>query len=179
MKTIKIKKPYVFIALLALSIFTFSCKSDDDGGGGGSAASGTITAKVDGSTVTTMEMVTFAHLASGNLQIQGNTGGTSSKAFVFNIIGFDGAGTYPIGGGANIFNVASYTETVVDLSNPSNPDVVVWQAPYDDTQVGEIKISEITDSYVKGTFHFKAKNSDSNIKNITDGSFNVNFMTTP
>ena len=172
MKTIK--HFYLFaIVLIAASIFTFSCKSDDEGGSGGGAAEGTISAKVDGSNVTTLGMTTIAHISNGNLQIQGNTGGTSSKAFMLNIVGFDGVGTYPIGGGANIFNVASYVETEVDLANPTNPNVVTWAAPYDDTQVGEINISEVNDTNIKGTFSFKAKNEAQNIKNITEGSFNI------
>ncbi|MEY8847433.1 DUF6252 family protein [Psychroserpens sp. XS_ASV72] len=164
---------------MALTLVTFtSCSSDDDGGDPAQTAAspGTITAKVNGTTVTSVEIATFATLASGNLQIQGNTGGTSSKAFVMNIVGFDGEGTYPLGGGANIFNVASYTTTVVDLNDPTNPEVRIWQAPYDDTQVGEINISEVTETKIKGTFNFSAKNGDDDsIRNITEGSFNIDF----
>lgn len=169
------KKPYlILLAVLLTGLFTFSCKSDDDGGGGGDAASGTISAKVDGSTVTTIELTTAAQISGGALMITGNDGGSSNnKAFQLSITSLDGTGTYPIGGGANVFNIASYTETQVDLSNPMNSEVVVWQAPYDDTQVGEINISELSDSHIKGTFSFQAKNADGNIKNITEGSFNV------
>lgn len=171
MKTMK--QSYLFVLVLIISgLFTFSCKSDDDGGGGGGAASGTMTAKVDGTSVNTVEMTTAAQINGGSLQITGNNGGTSdNKAFMLTIVSVDGEGTYPIGGGANVFNVASYTES--DASNPSNPQVVVWSAPYDDTQVGEINISELTDSRVKGTFSYRAKNADGNIKNITEGSFDI------
>lgn len=163
----------MLVAMLAISTLSLSCKSDDDGGGGGSAAEGTLTAKVDGTTMTSVEMATFATISNGNLQVQGNTGGTSSQAIVLTIVGYDGTGTYPIGGGANFFNSASYVETEVDINNPTNPVVVTWAAPYDDTQVGEINISEQTDTTIKGTFSFNAKNGDGNIKNITEGSFNV------
>lgn len=167
------------IMLLVMAVATVSltsCSKDDDGGSGGGAAQGTIVAKVDGTSVTTIEMATFAHLVSGNLQIQGNTGGTSSKAFMITIIGFDGVGTYPIGGGANIFNIAAYVETEVDLSNPTQPDVTTWQAPYDDTEVGEIKISEITSTHIIGTFKYKAKTEGENYKDITEGSFNIELQ---
>ena len=158
--------------MVVVSSFSVSCKSDDDGGGGGPAASGTITAKVDGSSVTTIEMTTAAQLSGGSLMVTGNDGGSSlNKAFMLTIVGIDGTGTYPIGGGANIFNVASYIETDVN-----SLDVVTWQAPYDDSNVGEIHITELTDSHVKGTFSFNAKNADGNIKNITEGSFNVNLQ---
>jgi len=169
MKTMK-KSYLIALTILLTGVLTFSCKSDDDGGGGGGASSGTITAKVDGTTVTTIELTTAAQISGGALMITGNDGGSSTnKAFSLSITSLDGTGTYPIGGGANVFNVASYVET--NVSDPMNAQI--WQAPYDDTQVGEINISELSDSHVKGTFSFHAKNADGNIKNITEGSFNV------
>ncbi len=168
------KNFYVVALIMMAGIITFSCKSDDEAGGGGPAASGTITAKVNGSTVTTIDLTTAAQVSGGSLMITGNDGGsTNNKAFQLSITSLDGVGTYPIGGGANVFNVASYTETTVDLSNPMNSEVVIWQAPFDDTQVGEINISELTDAHVKGTFNFQARNADGNIKTITEGSFNI------
>ncbi|WP_262732040.1 DUF6252 family protein [Gaetbulibacter sp. NE] len=170
-----LRKFMVLIMVTAMVGLT-SCSSDDDGGSGGSASPGTLTAKIDGATMTSVEIATFATLNSGTLQIQGNTGGTSSKAIVLTIIGYDGVGTYPLGGGANIFNVAAYQETNVDLNDPTNPEIIIWQAPYDDMQVGEINISEVTETNIKGTFSFSAKNStDDSIKDVTEGSFNIDF----
>ncbi len=178
MKTSVKKITLLFIATV-ISSFALSCSSSDDGGGGGSAAEGTITAKVDGTSVTTLEMVTFATQVGTVLQMQGNTGGTSSKAFVFNLMGFEGVGTYKIGGDDLEFLAAnaSYVETEVDLSNPMAPETNTWFAPYTDEEVGEIKVSEYVEGdYIKGTFHFKAKRTEGDdIKNITNGSFNVNF----
>ncbi len=176
MKTIK------FICacfLVTSSLFITSCSSDDDGGGGGNAAAGTITAKVNGSSVTTLEMTTFAYQTGSVVHIQGNTEGTSSKAFSFNIMSFDGVGTYDIGGGefglgqANV----SYSEITVNLSNPMASETKTWAAPYEGGEkVGEIKVSEVTDTHIKGTFSFTAKNnSDGTTRNITEGSFNVEF----
>src|SRR5690554_842874 len=88
MKTIK--KISMLVLATVISLFTLSCSKSDDGGSGGSAAEGTIKAKVDGTWVETLEMVTFATETMGTLQLQGNTGGTSSKAFVFTINGFEG-----------------------------------------------------------------------------------------
>lgn len=175
MKTIK------FICacfLVTSSLFLTSCSSDDDGGGGGSAAAGTITAKVDGASVTTVEIATFAtQVGSSMMQIQGNTGGTSSKAFVLNIMSYDGVGTYDIGGGefglgqANV----SYVEISFDLSNPLDFQEKTWNAPFDGGEkVGEIKVSEVTDTNIKGTFFFTAMNVEDNTqKQITEGSFNI------
>ncbi len=176
MKTIK------FICacfLVTTSFLVSSCSSDDDGGGGGSAAAGTITAKVGGSSVTTVNIATFANQVGPIMQIQGNTGGTSSKAFVLNIMTYDGVGTYDIGGGefglgqANV----SYVETIVDLANPTAPDIKTWSAPFEGGEkVGEIKVSEVTETYIKGTFQFTAKNTDDgSTKQITEGSFNIDL----
>lgn len=173
MKTIK------FICacfLVTTSFFVTSCSSDDDGGGGGSAAAGTITAKVDGNNVTTLEMTTFANQVGSMLSIQGNTGGTSSKAIVLNITSFDGVGTYDIGGTLGLGQAnASYTEITVDISNPTAFESKIWSAPYEGgDKVGEINVSEVTETNIKGTFTFSAKNTDDNsMKQITQGSFNV------
>lgn len=176
MKTIK------FFALLCLITMPFaitSCSSDDDGGGGGDAALNTIKAKVNGNWVTTLEMVTFANQVGSMLAIQGNTGGTSSEAFVLNVIAYDGVGTYDIGGGSTGLGQAnaSYTEIQVDPSNPMDFQQTIWSAPYEGGEkVGEINVSEVTDDYVKGTFHFTAKNpDDGSTVNITEGSFNIEF----
>lgn len=173
MKTIK------FICacfLVTTSFFVTSCSSDDDGGGSGSAAAGTITAKVDGNNVTTLEMTTFANQVGSMLSIQGNTGGTSSKAIVLNITSFDGVGTYDIGGTLGLGQAnASYTEITVDISNPTAFESKIWSAPYEGgDKVGEINVSEVTETNIKGTFTFSAKNTDDNsMKQITQGSFNV------
>lgn len=163
----------------SLAMLTFSCKSDDDGGDGGGAGAGVITAKVDGTTVTTIEMTTTASEANGNLVLIGNDGGQNpNKALNLTIVGYSGVGTYPIGGGANVFTVGTYIET--DATNPSNPVVKTWTAPYDTSVAGEIKVSEVTSTYVKGTFHFKAKDQEGGtIKDVTNGSFNVKFMPLP
>ncbi|MFN3640416.1 MAG: DUF6252 family protein [Flavobacterium sp.] len=176
MKTVKLICAFMFVAGMTLM---GSCSSDDNGGGGGNAALGTIKAKVNGTNVTTMSMVTFATRTGSFLTLQGNTGGTSSKAFVLNVTTLNGVGTYDIGGGSTGLGQAntSYTEITVNLSNPGASDTKVWQAPYTGGEkVGEINISEISDTNVKGTFFFTCKNStDESIKNVTEGSFNINF----
>ncbi|MEZ4802064.1 MAG: DUF6252 family protein [Gelidibacter sp.] len=171
-------RKFMLLVIAVSAVSMVSCSKDDDGGGNGAAGEGTIVAKVNGTSVTTLDMVTFANVASGTLSIQGNTGGTSSKAFAFTIIGYDGEGSYPLGGGANVFNVASYIETEVDVNNPTAPEVQTWSAPFDDTVAGEINISEETETHIKGTFSFQAKdvNGDQSMRNITEGSFNIEKM---
>src|SRR5690606_12013080 len=97
---------------------------------------------------------------------------TSGKAIVLVMNGVDEVGTYQIGGGANISISASYTE--VNIANPTATKV--WQAPFDSSVAGEVKISELSDKAIKGTFSFTAKNnSDYSTKEITNGAFNLSF----
>ena len=168
MKTLN-KTILLLMAVIAVSLT--SCKKDDDGGGGGSAASGTLAAKVDGSSFNSMEMTSFATLTSGTLILQGSN--ASGKAISIIINHYDGIGTYEFSD-SNVFVVGTYVET--NINDPMNSQT--WTAPYDNSGVvGEVKISEKTDTNVKGTFHFTAKNSngDQSLKSITDGSFNLEF----
>lgn len=170
-------KSLILLSVCLVSLALLSCGSNDNSTNPSEAAEGVITAKVDGKAITTLSMVTFASKVQTTLHIQGNTGGTSAEAFTFIILNMNGAGTYPIGGGANIANSTSYMKTQVDLSNPANSKTDTWQAPYDNTKAGEVTITEIDDSKVKGTFYFKAQNvnGDKSIKSIESGSFNVKF----
>jgi hypothetical protein len=119
-----------------------------------------------------------------------NAGGTTNliliasnsegKAFSFTIFGYDGVGTYEFDGSISTgVNVASYSETDVDLSNPVNSTTELWQAPYENLSVGSVSISEETDTKVIGTFEFTCKNlnGDQSIKTITEGSLNLNKQT--
>jgi len=170
------------VALCAIAIvaLTPSCSSNNTGPDGG-AQPGTIVATVNGRTFTTLTMTTNASQieAAGitTLMIQGNTGGTSSDAITLSVVGINGTGTYPIGGGPNIANIASYSSIKVDMSNPGKPEIGTWQAPYNEMKVGEIVITELTESVVKGTFYFDAKNTggDGSVVKITSGAFNIEF----
>lgn len=172
MKTFK-KSILVLMAVMAVSLT--SCNKDDDGGDGGGAAAGTVEAKVAGSNYKSDSALTSA--------IRTDNGGTSSVTITANTMngrnitlsiigGFEGVGSYNIGGGANVFGNASYTE--VNISNPTDSET--WVAPFDDTVAGEINVSEVSDTKIKGTFNFRGKNADGSFKEITEGSFNVNFQ---
>ena len=68
------------------------------------------------------------------------------------------------------------SETAVDLNNPQNSTTEMWQAPYDNSMVGSLSVSEETDDKLMGTFEFTGKNlnGDQSVKTITEGSFNLN-----
>ena len=102
------------------------------------------------------------------IRVQGSN--SDGEGMVLTIMGFEGTGTYELGGEISIFTNAIYTET--DLSNPM--DTQTWLAPYDETIVGEIQVSEKTATNIKGTFSFSGKNEEGGtIKEVTSGSFNV------
>ncbi len=162
----------IMVLLMAVTMLSItSCSKDDDGGEGGSAGEGTITAKVNGTQVTTLDITSVANTVTGGgqttLTLQGNT---SSAAFNMIIFGYEGVGTYELSDD-NVFISASYTE--IDASDPLNAQI--WSAPFQDSGiVGEINVSEDADGKVKGTFNFTGKNTDDgSIKTITDGSFNL------
>ncbi|PKP26840.1 MAG: hypothetical protein CVU03_01360 [Bacteroidetes bacterium HGW-Bacteroidetes-2] len=173
MKTMK-NTMYLMLIGLALIFTTTSCSSNDDGGDGGNAASGIVKAKVNGTNISsTKQLTTATQVDAGGVTtvlIQGTN--MDGKGFNFTINGFEGIGTYPIGGGANIFVVANYVE-----GNAQNPlETQIWTAPYDTSVSGEIQISEVTATTIKGTFEFTGKNNDGTFKTITEGSFNVDFQ---
>src|SRR5690606_7834201 len=108
---------------------------------------------------------------STTITIQGSD--ANGKGIFIIINNFDGTGTYEFSD-SNVFVNATYVEA--DINKPMNSQT--WSAPYQDSGVvGEVKISEKTDTKIKGTFHFKAKNTeDQSIKNIAEGSFNLNIQ---
>ena len=172
-------KQFMLFVMIGSLVTLTSCSNDDDSSGGdGGAASGTLTAKVDGTNYQSMEISSSATVVSAGGQnnlvvIASNSDG---KAFSFTVFGYTGVGTYKLtGADILITNTASYTETEVDLNNPANSTTEIWQAPYDDTEVGEIVVTEDTDTKVKGNFSFSCKNvnGDNSVKTITDGGFNL------
>jgi hypothetical protein len=100
----------------------------------------------------------------------------SGKGFNFVINGYDGVGTYTFGGASLGFIVGNWIEA--NASNPTNSQT--WTAPYDNDDIrGEIQFSSDDGDKVQGTFSFTCKNSngDGSIKDITEGSFDVNYTT--
>lgn len=164
----------ICMVLVAAAVLT-GCSKDDDGGSGGTAAAGTVKAKVDGANFTSMEVTSAASettvAGSTTITLQGSS--TDGNAISIIINGFDGIGTYEISD-SNVFVNATYLEA--NINDPMNSQT--WSAPFQDSGVtGEIKVSEKTDTGIKGTFNFTAKNAnDNSMKEITDGSFNLDFM---
>jgi len=177
MKTLK--KLLLVLLMGAIATFT-SCSSDDDGGSSGAAGSGTLVAKVNGTSYQSMQIsssATISTSASGQTLIIIATN-SDGNAFSFTILGYDGVGTYNFDGSVTSgVNVASYSETEVNLSNPQASTTELWQAPYENSMVGALKVAEETDTKLKGTFEFTCKNlnGDNSIKTISDGAFDLSL----
>lgn len=176
MKTLK-KISILFLATV-LSTSAVSCSGDDDGNNVGPiAAEGTITASVAGANFTSIVQGTTAvKVATGDaytITIQGTDLGGKQIQLILN--GVDGeTGTYEISNNAGITAIGSYIEI-----NTTTFSSQTWVAPYENSGVaGSITISEISDTNIKGTFSFTARNQENtqDSKAVTGGSFNVNFM---
>lgn len=164
-----LKQFMVILMTVSLVTFTSSCKSDDDGGDGGGAAAGTITAKIDGTSFTSLDLTSIATLAAGNLIIQGND--ASGKSIVMTIFGYSGEGTYEFtGANPAVLNIANYIEA--DINNPANTQS--WTSPFDATVSGSVSIATETTNSVEGTFEFTSRNAnDMTIIAVTEGAFNL------
>ncbi|HWK58907.1 MAG TPA: DUF6252 family protein [Parapedobacter sp.] len=170
----RLKSRGVLFLMLACAIAATSCKKNEDGGPGGNAPAGTIKAKIDGTSFASLKMTSMANRinmgGTSMITVQGSE--SSGKAIVLVMNGVDSPGTYEIGGGANISISASYTE--VNINNPTATKI--WQAPFDSSVAGEVKIAELTDTSIKGTFTFSARNStDKSMKEVTSGAFNMSL----
>ena len=162
-------KQFMLLVMTVSLVTLTGCKSDDDGGNGGAAAAGTIEAKIDGASFTSLELTSIATLAAGNLIIQGND--ADGKSIVMTIFGYSGEGTYPFtGADPLILNTANYIEA--DAANPMNTQS--WTAPYDTTQTGTVSISMESADSIEGTFEFTGQNAnDMTTVAVTEGSFNL------
>ena len=175
-------KQFMLLVMVGSLLSLTSCSGDDDSSGSGEgASSGTMTAKIDGANYANTNNIgqaTLAQLPQGdNLIVQSsNADGQSINLVIWN---YTGPGTYDIDSSGTNPNTAIYTETDVDLNNPQNSTTETWQAPYQNSELGTITITEETDSNVKGEFMFKAKLSTGNsVIDVTEGQFNLSKQTT-
>ncbi|MFC6860304.1 DUF6252 family protein [Zunongwangia atlantica] len=164
------------LMLIFSIIFLVACSKDDDGGDGGTAADGTVVAKVDGDDFQSFKEGTTAAKATGNAGTTLTILGTDASGFAINLIinGYEGVGTYDIGGENLVYVTATYVE--VDINNPMNSKT--FGAPYGEGELaGEISVSEDENGHLKGTFYFEASDDQkSAFRNVTDGSFNVQIQ---
>ncbi len=166
----------LFFVMIPMVLTITSCSSDDDGGGPGNAGDGVLVAKVDGVNYQSLAISSMATVSNNGQSLIIIATNSDGNAFSFTIFGYNGVGTYDFDGSISTgVNVASYSETDVNLSNPQNSTTELWQAPYENLSVGSVSIAEETDTKMRGTFEFNCKNlnGDNSVKMITEGSFNL------
>jgi len=157
--------------VLLMSLAIVSCKKDDDGGEDPAGATGTLTAKIDGATLTADIAVQAQITPSGQGDVLAISGGTSASENLQMIIqGFDGVGTY----GLNFTNIGTYSY----LPDPSNPDpstVVIYLSINGTGSTGELKVSSFDGNTIQGTFNFTGYKADDQTDTVavTDGEFNL------
>jgi len=173
-------KHFVLYVLVSVLVGFSSCSDDDSDGGPITAAPGTVTASIDGSNFQSLEISSSATKSTQGQFVNLTIIGTSQHAsgITLNIMGYDGPGTYNFDGSITTgVNIATYSETDVNINNPVNSSTELWQAPYENLNVGSVIITEETASNIKGSFEFDAKNlaGDNSIKSVTSGSFDLNL----
>lgn len=157
------------VAFLALALSFASCSSDDGGGSTSGAGNGTIKATVDGKTITTLKLGSYAYISDSpykTLSVAGSD--ASGKAFSIQVNPYSGAGTYTVD---NADGLVVFSYSALDMNNPQNQNNT-WVSAGDGT-TGTLTVTESTDKVVKGTFTFKGVNSAGTYKDVKNGSFNV------
>lgn len=171
-----LQKSITKILLAFMITILVGCSKNDDGGDEGTAADGTVVAKVDGDDFQSFKEGTTAAKVTRNAGTTLTILGTDASGFAINLIinGYEGVGTYDIGGDNLVYVTATYVE--VDINNPMNSKT--YGAPYGEGELaGEIRISAEEDGTVKGTFFFEASDDQkSDFRNVTDGSFSVQIQ---
>lgn len=162
------------LLLMTISLVTLSGCSSDYNDGGGSAAQGTITAKIDGASFTSIDIASMASLvaASNTLSLQGND--ANGNSIIMFINGYNDTGTYNFDGNSIPLNIAIYLE--IDINNPTN--VETWTAPYQAALNGSVTITQESDDNIQVMFEFTGQNAnDMSTKAITNGSFSLDKQT--
>ena len=154
-----------FYALMVYSVALASCTKDDDNAEPDNSdnGSGTLTATVNGSYFDAT-LAVQAVFENGVLSVAGNNG--NAQQLQITLLNPDGAGTYQIGGNMANPNTGMYVD------GPSAEETYTTMVGVGN---GSVEITEFTDSKVKGTFSFTARNTGGNEVHVTDGRFDVNI----
>ncbi|MGK0386425.1 MAG: hypothetical protein ACI849_001041 [Patiriisocius sp.] len=176
-----------FTILLFMALAFTACSSDDDnatesgqaGGEGGATGEEYFRASVDGQPFAAD--TDLASLIGGQINGSGagtiltGQGSTNNGTFInFNIIGYNGVGTYPVGD--DISNQSGITYGELSGTNVSawvsNGIIAITGL----IEPGSIVVTSQDDDGAQGTFSFQGYNGvDETTKNITSGEFKIIF----
>ncbi|WP_159946882.1 hypothetical protein [Polaribacter septentrionalilitoris] len=154
MKNLKKLMLFLFVAVLT----SCSNSSDEDLGLSGE---GTLTAKVDGQTWSSLKATVGAVVSSGVLAVQGST--SNGEYIRINITNYTGVGTYKTGD--NLTNVNSISYGTID-------PIASWMSTFN-IGSGTIEITEDTATTVTGTFTGINASANNSTKTVTEGSFSA------
>ena len=162
-------KKFTTIAILALGLTFASCSSDDGESGIPFAKEGTITAQVEGKTITTLLSNTKVVFQEEEelLYMTGQT--AEEEAFLIIINDYKGPGTYMINGAKGAIDSGVTFGRKGKVPN----NYQIWNVRTNiEGSSAKIIVTEQTEKLVKGTISFKGKNEeDGNFLEVKNGSF--------
>jgi len=142
------KKIILFVALATFSMAFNACSSDDSDS---SKKAGSITLTIDGTTKTFNTVVITDYSEMGQVRVTASIGDDTTEIIEFT--------AYKEQLGAHA--VFSFEYTINGIKYNGNSLVIL-------TQVN-------SDNKLKGSFSGTLSNSPNNIKNVTDGTFSINY----
>lgn len=157
---------FLFISFLAVSLLSGCSKKEDDNTEpeNNNTAAGSLSCKVAG-TAWTASLAVVATNSGGVLTVTGSDSNAKQcQVIVYNP---DGTGTYTLGGSMTNPSTGRWTESL-------DPNTGTYTTSMG-LGTGTVEITELTDTSIKGTFSFTAKNLEQTDISITEGSFNANF----
>lgn len=164
-------KRFFSLTVLVITIVALAagCTKDDDnpvGNGNNNNNTAAMTGKIDGTTW--KSVVAEVAIENEELDILGVQGDSSaSLSLQFTIGNFHGTGTYQLDGFDN-------TAYIIDLAKGGNMTIYGVDDDPESQTGGELVVTEITTTSIKGTFHFTAVNKLGNeTKSVTNGVFTI------
>ena len=157
-------------AMCLLATILFSCSSDD-GGGGSNSGGFSLTAKVNGANYSNSNYFDPMAVITNNILViqSSDNGGNSIQIQVMN---YNGVGSYTSGNNNLMAGYINYLKAGATVGQFKTFTSVRGD--------GLVEITEVTDTYVKGTFSATAPENVSNSTEsveITEGRFKAKIQT--
>ena len=172
----RLPKLLTFILFISLLI---ACDKDDDSSESempAGAELGIITVTVNGTEFSTnTSTTTVTSGVQGGVTVLQFSGSEITSGNVINVIvaDFTGEGTYRMSGTAFIDAPAVGLYSEVDVATQQ---LQQWLAPFDESDVGLVTFTSVSETNVQGTFSFRAQNlDDGSFRQITNGTFNLDY----
>lgn len=157
------------VLVIAIVALAAGCSKDNDnpvgGNGNNNNSNAAMTSKIDGAAW--KSVAAEAAIEAEEFDMLGVQGDSSaSLSLQFTIENFHGKGTYELDGIDN-------TAFIIDLARGG--DMTIYGVAGSESQSGgELVVTEVTSTMVKGTFRFTAENTlGTKTKSVTDGVFSV------